>query len=710
MRPGEVVAACMLAVGFSPLAEAGDTYCVGGKGACSSSVVRAQHGDWHFHCHVTDGQKCFECFDEEDATCQTIFLATNPGWRSVSITECIVRGVVAPLAEGVRFHKINGVEVAEPPPPPPRSVTLKPGIVGVSPGPYAPGDEVVIDVRVTDDAGQPRDFGAGEVVLIDAQGREVARVPVGEIQGAHGRARAKLPGGGTFTVRFEPRDVQLLATEQMGATQPADVPIDVGACNFRADVSGSPGEVHLAGAPIALAGTLRTHKGAAADPAQIPGVALKFSIQLDAGGVTEAMATPDGSRMVAQVDLPAIQDAQVAGRIVLSGAGDGVTVCPGEPLAMTVTQLGVSITAKLPSACYATLPCKASFTFRTPGSGAAEQQARAFLSRSDLSFIATANGNSIKPTGSPASGRVDLSFTPEQSGQASFRVELSGAGQELAHSAQTEIRDAVKLSLPEVLDLGTIGGGTSWIDTCGNLDFSRSAGVLGAAFSFQIDAKDEACKARHVTHAEGLRYAFSEPFERKIDAKLAVPVCVEVPRCPDEAEAEGVTLLVESLVPEFPNQRGRVRLKYRIEGRDLLSCWRDLLGAIAASAIAGFIAYGFIWPRAFEDGDQIKIARDRRKLARTKGVLLSELRRGKRRWHRSARVAFNGSGDATATRSAALFTLRPIPEGIAMESGATVHKENRRTKKMEPEAPHDGHYELSKNVVYQVGDVMFVIT
>lgn len=708
-----IARASLLAVALGLLAptsaQAGDTYCVGGFGVCGSPAIAGQHGAWHQHCFVFDGKQCFECYDEQDNTCATVFLRDHPGWRTISRGECLVRSAIAGRTEGLRYHKIRGREVAPPPPPPPRRVTVKPEVVRISGGPYASGDEVQFDLRVIDDTGQLRDFQTGEVVLFDRSGAEVARSAVELLGGGLGRAVVKLPAGGDLRARFVPQGVQLDASEQMGGTEPEDLSIEVGHCNFRAIVSAAAGDVHLAGAHISVTGSLVTHKGDAVHAAAVASVPIELVVELDDGTAARAPVQIDGAQLAGSVQLPKIASDQIAARVTMSGAAGGVAVCPGKPLAISVTRLGIAVGAGAPSVCYATRPCKATFSFRTPN-GPAKAQAAAFLSRGDLVLRATANSAPLEPIGAPASGSVELAHTPSEAGQLTYRVTLSGDGQELTKEVAVEVRDAVEVDLAEELDLGTISGATGWRDTCVDLDFSKSRGAIGAVFAFAIDGEDEDCQAQHVTHDDGVRYPLGEPLERMVGADRRVPICVVVPRCPKAEKADGIALQVRSTIPEFAQQRARVRLRYRIERRSAFSCWQDLTIVAAGALLAGFVVHGFLWPKSFDDGDQIRIARDRRKLKKARGVLLAEQRHGRKRWHRSARVGFTSSGEATANRRAALFVLSPIPSGVGMATDARVLKENRRTKKMEVEAGAGGRYQLSRNVIYQVSDVVFLLS
>ena len=63
-------------------ASAGElTYCVGGVTFYRTAAISACTGYCHDHMKVTDGEKCYVCFDQCDNTCETAFLRSSP-WAS----------------------------------------------------------------------------------------------------------------------------------------------------------------------------------------------------------------------------------------------------------------------------------------------------------------------------------------------------------------------------------------------------------------------------------------------------------------------------------------------------------------------------------------------------------------------------------------------------------------------------------------------------
>ena len=85
---------------------AGD-WCVGAKDACNTDSLRKQHPKWHFHTFVTDGARCYECYDEESNDCEIGFLASHPGWAKAGLGKCMALGM-APAEDGVRLHVPEG--------------------------------------------------------------------------------------------------------------------------------------------------------------------------------------------------------------------------------------------------------------------------------------------------------------------------------------------------------------------------------------------------------------------------------------------------------------------------------------------------------------------------------------------------------------------------------------------------------------------------
>ena len=612
--------------------------------------------------HATDGQSCFDCWDRNDNTCQSVFLREYPGWREGGYDECGTLLPWAAAAEGVLFHKVDGEHV-KPPAPQPEPLALQAEVSRVSPGPYAAGEVIDVDVQLLDDQGKPRQFGGGEVVLLDADGNEVGRVPVTTGKAGDGSASLTLPAGGEFRLRFDPQDVVLQKGESLGGSTPKEFGLSVGTCNFKGAVLGTPGALHLAGEVLRLSGSVEMNRGGAASPADVLGTFPVFTLQLSDGTTVQAPARPDGQHLIADLTLPKVNGDEVVGKVSITGEGGGVGLCSGETLEVRVSRHGVALRGTGPDACYVGLPCEVAFTLHTP-SGAGAAAADRFLAADDLKVITRINGDEVQPTGGVAARRLGIATTPAKIGQLNFMVFLKGMGQSILQEVQVPVRDRVELHLPDRLDFGSIQGGTAVQDTCVDLDFSTSRGALNNAFSFRVESPDGCdCAGVPVMPGGGTLHPLdlppeSPPVEATIGAEQAVKICWQVERCPRFRSAPERYLLVRSRVKEFPDEQARILLDYEVEPRSAFACWKTLLMAGGAGLFGAFVLYGFIWPVGFDSGDRVLIVSERSKFKRARKRSLRELRGGRKGWYRSACVHFGASADAVGSKRDAVFSVR----------------------------------------------------
>ena len=202
------------------------TYCVGGfdstaNHSCGTAAVTQQHAQWHHHCDVTDGTKCYSCWDERDDSCVSDFLASHSGWAQAAPWTCLLRP--HDNATKVHEHVVGGTEVPpvpqppvpQPPPTPPvgpaKPTPLTVSVEVVSQGPRTVGEEIALQGTVRDDAGGLRRPTAATFVIDDGQGH-VQRVPA--VVGADGKVEA--------TVTLPPGDQVRISLEATGLSRPGE--------------------------------------------------------------------------------------------------------------------------------------------------------------------------------------------------------------------------------------------------------------------------------------------------------------------------------------------------------------------------------------------------------------------------------------------------------------------------------------------------------
>lgn len=691
------VALCWL---LPSAAQAGQTWCVGAAGECNARAVRKMHDSWHFHTHVTDGDKCYECYDEVDDTCETGFLAATSGWRPIDPIRCALYGA-APASEGVKFHRVNGRDVVTPPPPP-KQVELAADIARVSPGPYAVGDTVRFDVRLTDPAtGEARPFSGGDLVLVDDSGAEVARVPVDASATGAASADVVLDRGGNFKARFDVRGPQLGKGETLAGTKTADLALVVGDCPMRGDV-GSTEPVVLQGEEVVLSGTVRTHKGEpVAGPDLPPG--LEFVLGLADGTEVRGAAVPSGAELTVTLVVPQIDVPLASASVHLVGDGPPA-VCPGAGKTLQVSQLGVALNPSGPERCWTGLPCRVTFDVLVPGAGAGRPSR--FLEDPELLVSGRIGGTEVGTGGDIASRRLTIDHTPEAAGTLTFILTMQALNQEVRGTLQVPVSESISLSLPSEIDLGTVQGGQPVEETCVPLDFSQSRGVLGESFHAELGEPCEDCEERLVTVANA--QASHLPLDIEIGLDQVLPVCLVVGRCPSGKGELTRTLILRPNAEPFTDQERRVTVRYSVVGKGALACWSGLLWTILALVLVAIWLYGFIRPIGFEPGVKIRLSGTERGVDKATGFVLEDMPGGKRRWYRSAVVHFDAG--ASPVRSARRGVVSVVPMkggGLLLRCRGGLLKQDKRSRRMVDDVsgtPREGT-PMRRNTKYQVGNL-----
>jgi hypothetical protein len=397
----------------------------------------------------------------------------------------------------------------------------------------------------------------------------------------------------------------------------------------------------------------------------------------------------------------------------------------------------VSLSVLAPQHCYLTKDCVVSWTVNAPETGPAADLARTFLQAAEVT--ATVGGAPIDLQGNVASGQFTAHVTPSHIGMEHFRLQLRADDEVAEATATTEVRSDIVLSLPEVLDLGTLSGGVDWEDTCVPLDFDAAGnrGALLTSFVVELEeASDCVCDGNPTlamtVGGEGpgegglwvqplgedsVTLPGLYPFEllgglqgnEKLTGAAGSPafaVCLTgLGRCPSEGGGEGRTLVIRPGVPEFADQVARVRLSYRIEGRSFLACWGDLVSLGALGLLGLVVMYGFIRPHSFSPSDRIRIAGDARSLARAPKVPLRQFPAGRRGWYRSGRASVGPGGARMRSPRRAVFVVRATSAGPLLTARGRILVQNSRTRRSEVvEGAADGIL-MRSGVVYEVADL-----
>ncbi len=711
------VALMLLALTLGPSAAfaGSDTYCVGvpgpffTNGVCGSDAIRSQHARWHFHTYVSEGQHCYQCFDERDNTCETDFLRNHPEWMPISGSSCGVLGR-APQEEGVKFHVIDGEDVtSQLNPSAPKGVTVTTEVTPQGRGPYAVGGVVRFDVETRIAPDQLRPFQGGELVLSDVDtGEEVARVPVDGGTDGKGEVSVALPRAGRLRATLEVGTVGLPGTEMESTRDAVHWVLRVGGCVLGTIVEGPAGALLLGGDDLALVGRVVDNKGVTLPASSLDGQNPRFLLTREDGTEVGVVATMDGDRLAGTLVMPELASGTEVARVQL--VTDADTTCPGEALEVTLSHSPLTLAPSVPEVCWTGRPCVMRFELGRPTGAAARARADELLADQGLEVLARLGGQRVMA--SRTGDNFTITTTPDSEGRLHTEVELLWSGdRSLRAEASVEVRESIELVLPEDVDLGTVSGGTSPEDTCVPLSFSAGRGTLGSRFSVTLEGEPcEGCEAEVVAVVSG--QAYDLPLDEVVIGRdQEIPICLRVSRCPTGPDGGEASLVVTPLEPLFADQVRRVRVSYAVQPRGLLDCWgwmlRWLLGGLGMFAIG----YGFLRPVGFEPGTSVRMASSDKNLRRASRVLLEEQRGGKKGWYRSACVHVDAGGAPTGRRREALFTFVPYAGGVALRSSAGVERQNRRTRKMEP-APADGpggSVPLARGRLYAVGDILIKV-
>lgn len=708
------------------LGRPGETYCVGGydgrppsvAAACAQPAIRRQHRAWHPHVYVRDTRKqtCSLCYDEEDNTCESVFLQNNPHFEEIDGYECARLGEQH-TSDEVFSHVIDGNEIAAPPPPP-KPVPLEAKVERITPGPYTAGDRISLVGAVRDNGGTLRQVTGGTFRVTDAQGG-VTEVP-GAVQ-SDGQVTADytLPPTEGLRVEFVPK-LTVRKNEVLRSAASTAQSLQVEVCGLRARVvAPGEGEPLVSGQQLSLRAVLLDAAGKVPLATPPPGTTLEFLVQLEgeaaqklpASGALEAGWLPPRSAQPA----PARQ-----ARISASGrAGDRV-VCPAGEVTVTVSELGLGFdTSDLPRTCYVGLPCRGTVVLKRPSPGPGRAQVDAKLAAPGLRVRQVDTGDTYREGPLTPDDRYtfETSYTQVKSASWSL-VLLSAQGEEVAvmpgHPVQ--VRPALRLELSSELDFGTVAAGTAMASTCKRLDFGNSKAVEEHQWALRAEGL-QGCQARPV-----LLYlnAAGQTDTRRLDTVVPIEaldpehrwldVCLEVPRCAADVSPPAAVLHVTPLTPEFASQATTVRLRWRVEARSPVACHGFWLLPALGSLGAVVLLAGFTRPARFPPGAAVRIAGSERGLRQAASVLLRACPGSSPGFFRDARLGMQGDGNVTGRVRGAAVVLRAVQGGgVVLAGNGPVERQDRRTLKWEPVDDLASGHVPSPGTLYRAGGTLFQV-
>jgi hypothetical protein len=718
------LAALLLAgtVAQVPNPRMGKTYCVGGYEGNASSFVAAcaradivkQHAKWHLHNFILapGGQECLICYDEEDNTCQSVFLKENPDYRLSDNYACYRLGEQH-TADKVVAHVINGEHVSPsrlPPPP----VDLEVKVEHLTPGPYTAGDRITAVGAVRDPGGKVRPVSGGVFRVTDASG--TVQEHAGELQ-RDGTVKAELqvPASDSVRIEFVPVAPPLAQGERLRAPVSEAQALRVAVCGFRARVvSPAPGESLVSGQRTALRAALFDAAGQVPVTPLPSGLALDFTVQvqgeaaqkLKASGPTEAEWTPPPSPSPRTVRL------SVSGKV-----GERV-VCPASELVASVSDLGLGFdTSALPRTCYVGRPCRGTVTLRRPEPGPARARVDALLA-DPSGEVRVVDTGEVRYQGPPrADDRYAFEATYTQAQMASWSLVLRTPRGEVAMPThEVRVRPELRLELPAELDFGTVRAGSEVTTTCKKLDFGRSRAV--EEHRWEVEGQGlEGCQSRPVLYfRNALGQADVRPLTPKvgIDAldpqQRALDLCLEVPRCAGDVSPSGAVLRVSPLTPEFAAQAATVRLRWTVEGRGLLSCHASWLLPLLSGLGFMVLLAGYTRPARFPPGASIHVSGSEKGIRQSAAVLLRSCPGSASGFFRDARLGLHGDGDVKGRVRGAVVVLRAVQGGgVVLQGLGPVERQDRRTLRWEPVDDLARGHVPAPGVLYRAGGTYFKV-
>jgi hypothetical protein len=701
-------------------AQAGETYCVGGYegtppnvvARCAQPDIARVHPRWHWHTYVTDGRDCFSCYDENDNTCVTVFLARNPNYQRMDEHECARLFNESHRAGELLAHVIDGKPVTPPPPPPPMQLDAR--VERISPGPYTAGDKVTVVGAIRDEHGALRRITGGAFRVTDANGQTTEHPGIVQPDGTVS-AGFSLPPSSSLRIEFIPVAPPLAQNEQLRAAASEAQNLKVEVCSFRARVV-QPGvhEALVAGQSTPLSARLFDAAGQVPVTSPPAGLSLAFTVQVEG----EKPGTVPADASLSAVWTPPASPKPREVRISAGGrAGDRV-VCPSEEISATVSDLGLGFdTSELPRTCYVGLPCTGTVRLLRPAPGTSRQQVDALLADPKVEARMVDTGE-VRYSGPPRpDDRYEFRVTYAEPQAASWSVVFQTPRGPVSMPAhEVRVRPQLGLELPETLDFGTVAAGTAVTKACQKLDFSRSQGAEEHRWELRAEGLD-GCQARPVlsflnalgqADVRGLVPSLGidalDPKDRRLD------ICLEVPRCAGDVSPDSAVLRVVPLTPEFKAQEKTVRLRWKVEGRGLLGCHGAWVWPSLALLGFGVLLAGFTQPARFPPGASIRVAGSDRGMRQAAAILLQDCPGSSPGFFRDARLGLHGDGEVNGRIRNAPIVLRATRgAGVVLTGSGPLEQQDRRTLKWEPVTDLAQGHVPSPSVLYRAGGTYFKV-
>lgn len=640
--------ALVLAVAASaPTLREGVTYCVGGYDiqgfnhvdACQLPAQAGRHSAWHFHAFLTDGTACYACWDEEDSTCETVFVAENKGWRSLFPFESLCAG--HPASDSVLHHVVDGQDVGTPPP---RVTSLTAALDALTPGAHAAGDRMAVSGAIRDTRGAIRPVTGGNFVVTTDDGRTFTFTGVPRADGSIA-GDIELPAAERVDVTFVPDRPTLAPGETLvsAASGPASLAVDP--CRYRARVTAPAVGASLAsGAPVALRAALYEN---ATPVAAIPGTSLTFGLT---GGASLALPA-DPSLAATWTPPPSPTPSHTS--ITASGTAGGFAVCPAPGVDITWSDLGIGFdTTGLPTRCYAGMDCRGDIRLVRPDGGAARQRVDALLTAAGAEAILTDNGEEVW-RGAP---RVDDIYPYSQvlTDLAAHALVLTIRGSDgtpvVMPGHTLLVRPPLKVVVPAVLDFGTHAAGDEWTTTCARLDMSASQAAQEHVWELRVDGVD-GCQARPgIGHANAAGHAELVSLLGPVTQPAFDPahpeftICLELPDCAADNAPAAAALHLRPLTKEFADQARDIPLRWVVTGRPWYLCHGWWMGPSGLALIATGLLIGVLRPARFPAGAAIRVAGSDAGLKRSSALLLRGCPGARPGLYRDACLGVHGDG------------------------------------------------------------------
>jgi hypothetical protein len=675
---------------------------------CAQPRITSQHFLWHFHFFVTDGRECAVCFDEEDATCNTVFIANSSTYRAAEDHECARLGEMH--SNKVIAHVVDGVAVVAPPPPP---LSLASVVDSVGPGPYTAGDTVKLEgsVRAPDGSIHAVKGGSFTVTLADGSTQSV---PARRLADGRFAGEFQLPPTSGAKVQFVADGAGLAQNERLDSPTSADTVLKVEACTYRARViSPSDGESLASGQQVELRAELldgKTGQPLGAIPA---GLALSFSATVGSGQATQLPAAPGA--LTAQW-VPPSTPAPTQVKVSAGGSAGPLAVCPAGEVAAPLSELGLSFDVKGPATCYVGLPCEGSIRVKRPAPGPSRARLDSLLAAPGLEWVLTDTGREAWRGALPPSDEVPVRVTYDRLGAGSWKLSAQlpgGAVSSVPH--QVKVRPALELRLASSLDFGEIEAGSATNTVCQQLDFSKSTAVEEHKWTLKA-AVGSALSVPMLQYLTTFGYPDHQSLLGKVPVDELDPVarfitvCLDVPACAGDESPSEANLEVTPLTPEFANQARTVALRWKVRPLSWFRCHRGWVLPAAAVLLGLFVLGGLVRPARFPLSAAVRVSGSEKELRRAIPQVLRECPGAAAGFYRDARLGLSGDGDLSGKVAGCAVRFRAVRgEGWVIQGTGPLEFQDRRTRAWMPVTDLEpGHVPLP-GITYRQGSTYFVV-